>query len=248
MGEDDGVQSIGSTSLRAAPTSPGLGFNNNQSAKLDRHRGDRYYGSSNNNNGNGGSSYNYDNYNNNDNQDSHYNRHSRPSRFSDGPMSRYSNNNNSNNQDSYQYNSRRRSPNNFRGSGGGGGGGSRPFDSPPRHPPGGGGGGGFRPMGGGGGGGGFLPMGGGFGSNYPVAPPPLPQVSGQKRGFSGRGSSPDRFDGGSFAKLFVGSVPKTATEEDIRPFFEEHGHVIEVALIKDKRTGQQQGMCECYSS
>ncbi|XP_031252191.1 flowering time control protein FCA isoform X2 [Pistacia vera] len=161
-------------------------------------------------------------------------------------MSRYNNNNNSNNQDSYQYNSRRRSPNNFRGSGGGGGGGgggSRPFDSPPRHPPGGGGGGGFRPMGGGGGGGGFLPMGGAFGSNYPVAPPPLPQVSGQKRGFSGRGSSPDRFDGGSFAKLFVGSVPKTATEEDIRPFFEEHGHVIEVALIKDKRTGQQQGCC-----
>lgn len=28
----------------------------------------------------------------------------------------------------------------------------------------------------------------------------------------------------------------------IRPAFEEHGDVIEVALIKDKRTGQQQGM------
>lgn len=48
-------------------------------------------------------------------------------------------------------------------------------------------------------------------------------------------------DGGSFAKLFVGSVPKTATEEDIRPPFEKYGNVVEVALIKDKRAGQQQG-------
>lgn len=28
----------------------------------------------------------------------------------------------------------------------------------------------------------------------------------------------------------------------IRPLFEEHGDVVEVALIKDKRTGLQQGM------
>ncbi|KAF5737071.1 hypothetical protein HS088_TW14G01227 [Tripterygium wilfordii] len=57
------------------------------------------------------------------------------------------------------------------------------------------------------------------------------------------GSLSDRMDGGSFAKLFVGSVPRTAVEEDIRPVFEEHGNVMEVALIKDKRTGQQQGCC-----
>ncbi|KAL2338933.1 hypothetical protein Fmac_013379 [Flemingia macrophylla] len=50
----------------------------------------------------------------------------------------------------------------------------------------------------------------------------------------------DRLDGGNFAKLFVGSVPRTATEEDIRPLFEEHGNVIEVALIKDRKTGQHQ--------
>ncbi|GMH29723.1 hypothetical protein Nepgr_031566 [Nepenthes gracilis] len=72
-----------------------------------------------------------------------------------------------------------------------------------------------------------------------------PPFSGQKRGFpfSGRGGSPDRYDGSNFAKLFVGSVPRTATEEEIRPLFEQHGNVIEVALIKDKRTGQQQGCC-----
>ncbi|KAJ6312312.1 hypothetical protein OIU77_013947 [Salix suchowensis] len=100
--------------------------------------------------------------------------------------------------------------------------------------------GGFRPMGG---------AGGGFVPNYQVPPSlslPPQNISGRKRGF--HGSSPDRFDGSgghsgfAFAKLFVGSVPRTATEMDIRPLFEEHGNVIEVALIKDKRTGQQQGM------
>ncbi|XP_057485558.1 flowering time control protein FCA isoform X2 [Actinidia eriantha] len=156
------------------------------------------------------------------NPDSHHYRHPRgpPRASGDGPTNHH----------------RRRSPNDYQDDfSDGGGGHHRPFDSPPRYPPG-GGGGGFRPMGGGGGGGGFRPMGGGgFG----------PNLSGQKRGFpfSGRGGSPDHFDGGNFAKLFVGSVPRTATEEDIRPLFEEHGNVLEVALIKDKRTGQQQGCC-----
>ncbi|KAH9683894.1 Flowering time control protein FCA [Citrus sinensis] len=207
-----------------------------RSAKLERQRGDRYYGP----NSNYSSSFN-------NNQDSHYNnnRHNRPSRFTDGPLTnRYNNNNNSGNssyQDSFQFN-RCRSPNDFHVDGGGavGGadGGHRPFDSPPRRAPG-GVGGGFRPMGGG-----FRPMSGPrSGMNYPLPQSlPVPQLSGQKRGFSGRGGpSPDLVDGSSFAKLFVGSVPKTAREEDIRPLFEEHGNVIEVALIKDKKTGQQQG-------
>ncbi|KAL0376338.1 UNVERIFIED_CONTAM: hypothetical protein Scaly_0751400 [Sesamum calycinum] len=44
---------------------------------------------------------------------------------------------------------------------------------------------------------------------------PPPPLTGQKRGypFSSRERSPDR-EGASFAKLFVGSVPRTATEED----------------------------------
>ncbi|XWS53494.1 hypothetical protein CRYUN_Cryun10bG0006100 [Craigia yunnanensis] len=166
----------------------------------------------------------------------------------------YDSNNNSNfddefdNQDSYHH--RRCSPSNFRGSGGG----NRPFDSPPRQHHSSGSGGGFRPIGGGSDGrvGSFQPMVGGFEGNYPPPPPDPPQQphTGQKRAFSfsGRGGdSPniDRFGGGgsNFAKLFVGSVPRTATEEDIRPLFEEHGNVIEDALIKDKRTGQPQGCC-----
>ncbi|KAA8531199.1 hypothetical protein F0562_005887 [Nyssa sinensis] len=156
------------------------------------------------------------------NPDSHNYRHSRgPPRNSDGPMNHH----------------HRRSPNNYRGGfpGGGGGGGQgqhhRPFDSPPRYLPSGALGGGFRPMDGG----------GGVGLNSSHQMP----LSGQKRAYpySDRGGSPDHFDGGSFAKLFVGSVPRTATEEDIRPLFEAHGNVVEVALIKDKRTGQQQGCC-----
>ncbi|KAF8387664.1 hypothetical protein HHK36_026318 [Tetracentron sinense] len=118
-----------------------------------------------------------------------------------------------------------RNPNNYRGGFSGGGHHHRPFDSPPHQPL---AGFGFRPI-----------ESDGFDSA-----PPMP-LSGQKRGFPfpGRGGSPDHTDGSSFAKLFVGSVPRTATEEDIRPLFEEHGNVIEVALIKDKRTGLQQGCC-----
>jgi hypothetical protein len=92
---------------------------------------------------------------------------------------------------------------------------------------------------------------------------------------------------GAFVKLFVGSVPRTITEDEVscrlllyhaiclfvvcvvsslstvlvpsgfsllwldadtvilqvRPMFAEHGNVLEVAIIKDKRTGNQQGAC-----
>ncbi|CAN4106311.1 unnamed protein product [Withania somnifera] len=75
-------------------------------------------------------------------------------------------------------------------------------------------------------------------SSYQMPRQPHP-LSGQKRAYP----SPEQVDEGGFAKLFVGSVPRTATEEDIRPLFEEQGRVLEVAFIKDKRTGQQQGCC-----
>ncbi|KAK7388017.1 hypothetical protein VNO78_22818 [Psophocarpus tetragonolobus] len=124
------------------------------------------------------------------------------------------------------YHNARRSPGGFRS---GGAPHHRAFDSPPRRSP--GRAGGFRPE---------APGEFGFNGHHP------PPLAGQKRGFpfSARAAgSPDRLDGGNFAKLFVGSVPRTATEEDIRPLFEEHGNVIEVALIKDRKTGQHQGCC-----
>ncbi|XP_078170743.1 flowering time control protein FCA-like isoform X2 [Carex rostrata] len=96
--------------------------------------------------------------------------------------------------------------------------------------------GGFR--GGSGGGGG---PGGGF-NGPPMSGGPMPAP--RRGGFSSsRGDSPDREGRISYVKLFIGSVPPTATEEDIRPLFEEHGNVIEVAFIKDKKTGEQRGCC-----
>lgn len=117
-----------------------------------------------------------------------------------------------------------------RGGGGGGGRNHLPFDSPPppsnnNYPP-----SGFQP-----------PMMGFRFRPTTTEPPFIPMPhAGKKRGPN---SPPDGADGATFAKLFVGSVPKTATEQDVRPLFEEHGDVIEVALLKDKRTGQQQGCC-----
>ncbi|XP_043724669.1 flowering time control protein FCA-like isoform X2 [Telopea speciosissima] len=123
-------------------------------------------------------------------------------------------------------NSHHRNPS-YRGGFSGGGHPHHPhqsYNGPPNYPP---SGGGFRSIGGGV---------GGFGSM---------SHAGQKRGFhsTGRGGSPDNTDAGGYAKLYVGAVPRTATEEDIRPLFEKYGNVIEVALIKDRRTGQQHGCC-----
>ncbi|XP_065620027.1 flowering time control protein FCA isoform X1 [Quercus suber] len=84
--------------------------------------------------------------------------------------------------------------------------------------------------------GGFPPNSGaggyGSGSGYSV----------RKRGRH-RGDTPDNVDGFGNVKLYVVPVSRTATEGDIRPVFEEHGNVVEVVILKDKRTGQQQGSC-----
>eukprot|EP00897_Mesotaenium_endlicherianum_P006474 jgi/Mesen1/5855/ME000298S05126 len=64
---------------------------------------------------------------------------------------------------------------------------------------------------------------------------------GHKRDFSG--ASRDGPGGESAVKLFVGSVPRGIREEEVRPMFEEFGNLLEVALIKDRRTGLQQGCC-----
>ncbi|XP_059625561.1 flowering time control protein FCA-like isoform X2 [Cornus florida] len=63
-------------------------------------------------------------------------------------------------------------------------------------------------------------------------------LSGRKRHFS-----PDYVDGVSYVKLFVGAVPRTTREENIRSLFGEYGNIFEVVLLKDKRTGQQQECC-----
>ena len=42
-------------------------------------------------------------------------------------------------------------------------------------------------------------------------------------------------------KVYVGNLPWNATEDEIRELFEQFGPVQEVALIKDRMTGQSRG-------
>ena len=42
-------------------------------------------------------------------------------------------------------------------------------------------------------------------------------------------------------KLFVGNLPFSATEQDIREAFEAHGEVSDVAVIMDRETGRPRG-------
>ena len=42
-------------------------------------------------------------------------------------------------------------------------------------------------------------------------------------------------------KLYVGNLPFTSTEEDLRGVFERHGSVDSVAVITDRETGRPRG-------
>jgi RNA recognition motif-containing protein len=42
-------------------------------------------------------------------------------------------------------------------------------------------------------------------------------------------------------KLYVGNLPFTATETEVRALFEKHGDVSSVALINDRETGRPRG-------
>ncbi|MCB1163380.1 MAG: RNA-binding protein [Candidatus Krumholzibacteriia bacterium] len=42
-------------------------------------------------------------------------------------------------------------------------------------------------------------------------------------------------------KLYVGNLPFSATEDEIRALFEKHGTVVSVNLINDRETGRPRG-------
>lgn len=42
-------------------------------------------------------------------------------------------------------------------------------------------------------------------------------------------------------KLYVGNLPFSATEDEVRSLFEEHGSVASVAIITDRETGRPRG-------
>jgi RNA recognition motif-containing protein len=43
--------------------------------------------------------------------------------------------------------------------------------------------------------------------------------------------------------LYVGNLPFSATEDDVRGLFEQHGRVDSVKIINDRETGRPRGFC-----
>jgi RNA recognition motif-containing protein len=43
--------------------------------------------------------------------------------------------------------------------------------------------------------------------------------------------------------LYVGNLPFSATEADVRSLFEQHGKVDSVKIINDRETGRPRGFC-----
>lgn len=49
-------------------------------------------------------------------------------------------------------------------------------------------------------------------------------------------------------KLFVGQIPKDMDELNLRPYFEEFGHIVEISIIRDNITMMSKGQqhnCRC---
>jgi RNA recognition motif-containing protein len=64
------------------------------------------------------------------------------------------------------------------------------------------------------------------------------QLAVQKALALGAFSERDLFD---MTKIYVGNLPFSATENDVRALFEQHGTVQSVALINDRETGRPRG-------
>lgn len=55
------------------------------------------------------------------------------------------------------------------------------------------------------------------------------------------GLQQDEFDVNGPVKLFVGQVPRTMEEDDLRPVLEAFGQVEDLVIIRDKLTGAHRG-------
>ena len=50
-------------------------------------------------------------------------------------------------------------------------------------------------------------------------------------------------------KMFVGQIPRSMDENDLRKMFEEFGPIYQLNVLRDKVTGQSKGnVCVCRSS
>merc|ERR1719506_3636625 len=48
---------------------------------------------------------------------------------------------------------------------------------------------------------------------------------------------------GEVVKLFVGQIPKTLEEDGVREVFQEFGEIVEIVILRDRRTNMHQGCC-----
>uniref|UniRef100_A0A7S4BEX8 Uncharacterized protein n=2 Tax=Chrysotila carterae TaxID=13221 RepID=A0A7S4BEX8_CHRCT len=48
---------------------------------------------------------------------------------------------------------------------------------------------------------------------------------------------------GDVVKLFVGQIPKTLEEDGVREVFQEFGDIVEIVILRDRRSGIHQGCC-----
>lgn len=44
-------------------------------------------------------------------------------------------------------------------------------------------------------------------------------------------------------KLFIGQVPRTWTDKELRPLFDQYGEIHDLTVLYDKYTGQHKGLC-----
>lgn len=79
--------------------------------------------------------------------------------------------------------------------------------------------------------------GGGCGSDQlsTTSSPSTPSAGSITGGLTGEQPDPD------FIKMFVGQVPKSMDEEQLRDMFEEYGRVHSINVLRDKVTGVSKG-------
>lgn len=44
-------------------------------------------------------------------------------------------------------------------------------------------------------------------------------------------------------RIYVGNIPFSTTEEELKELFQPHGEVVSVDIIKDRNTGRSRGFC-----